>query len=143
MSDDVSAGDDIEPSDERPWEAPPADWLLQSLVGLLNGTDNAVFGMTLHISGLIISGNVISGKEYFKIFSDTMAASLNNDNNIKKYFDASEIYDDKNPMPAGYIHMKDAKVFATSGNPVPQNGVLWRGRIAQVDGFSMGILKAQ
>ncbi|MBP0716154.1 hypothetical protein J8I33_22850 [Burkholderia sp. AcTa6-5] len=52
--------------------------------------------------------------------------------------------DEPNDLPPPqYIHIKGARFFSNSGNPIPGNGgVWWRGRISEVDGFCLGELSA-
>jgi hypothetical protein len=92
------------------------DWLLQHLVALV--TDGPLeMGITLQVGGLLVSGKLVSGARYFE------AAAR--------------------PLPH-YIHLTDTKFFSTAGDPVPAGkGVWWRGRIAEVGGFTLGQLQAQ
>jgi hypothetical protein len=57
-------------------------------------------------------------------------------------FEACRIKTEDVP-PAYYVHLMDARFFNTTGNPIPGNrGVWWRARLAEVSGFSMGVLGA-
>jgi hypothetical protein len=41
--------------------------------------------------------------------------------------------------PLAYIHLAHARFFTGAGQPLPDgHGVLWRGRLAAVDGFVLG-----
>jgi len=127
------------------------DWFLQSLVNVVNGGQLS-FGVTLNVGGFLISGVLVSGKEYFDGLGgdvasgvdDSEAASLIQET-FNKYGAIYDIDDVKGkeeglPRPA-YIHMRDARFFSTSGEPVPSNqGVWWRGRIGEVQGFVLGCL---
>ncbi|WP_235202338.1 hypothetical protein, partial [Bordetella holmesii] len=46
------------------------------------------------------------------------------------------------PRP-NYIHLSDALFFTTDGEPISLQPTLWRGRLAQVDGFILGKLQPQ
>jgi hypothetical protein len=39
-----------------------------------------------------------------------------------------------------YIHLSDARVLASGVSPLPPGGMLWRGRLAEVSGWSFGHL---
>ncbi|WP_371781684.1 hypothetical protein [Streptosporangium subroseum] len=41
-----------------------------------------------------------------------------------------------------YIHLKNAKVFSPGQNPLPGNGMYWRGQISAVTGWSFGLLSS-
>ncbi|BBI98466.1 gas vesicle protein [Ferrigenium kumadai] len=126
--------------------AVPHDWFLQSLVNMAN--DGIEIGVTLQVSGLLVSGVLAGGKSYFEGFAEDFSSGLNDPEaaesvrgSFAKY---GEIYkkegDDAPPLPQ-YIHLKNARFFNTSGNPIPGNkGVWWRGRISEVAGFTLGSL---
>lgn len=125
-----------------------SDWFLQSLVNMVNIND-LEFGITLQVSGLLVSGNLVGGKEYFEGFAEDFSSSFTNEpevaENIKSSFaQYGEIYEKKDGEeipPPQYIHLKDTRFFNTSGNPIPGNkGVWWRGRISEVGGFTLGSL---
>jgi len=123
------------------------DWLLQSLLNIVN-SGGLSFGITLNVGGFLVSGHLVGGKEYFEGFGAEFASGIS-DISASESIRASlaehgKIYDtqqDDDAPPPSYIHIKEAKFFTTSGSPVPGNrGVWWRGRLSQVDGFSLGIL---
>lgn len=131
-----------------PPTTPQPDWFLQSLVNIVNGKDFE-FGITLQVSGFLISGNLVCGKRYFEgfaeDFSNIFAATPEAAASTKRSFaQFGKIYekagDEKVPDPQ-YIHLKNARFFNTSGNPIPGNkGVLWRGRLSEVASFFLGNL---
>ncbi|MEL7074909.1 MAG: gas vesicle accessory protein GvpU [Cyanobacteria bacterium J06629_2] len=109
-------------------------------------------GVTLNVKGLIISGELISREKYFKgIIQETERANGDSEM-IKIVTDTFTTMDkiikdklsekEKKPFP-NYIHLKNARFFP-GGNCTPNNkGVLWRGRLSEVDGFSIGNLSPQ
>lgn len=126
--------------------AVPHDWFLQSLVSMAN--NGVEVGVTLQVSGLLVSGVLAGGKAYFEGFAEDFSSGLNDPETAKSVRDSfakyGEIYknegDDAPPLPQ-YIHLKNARFFNTSGNPIPGNkGVWWRGRISEVAGFTLGSL---
>ncbi|QDJ35057.1 gas vesicle protein [Bordetella hinzii] len=46
------------------------------------------------------------------------------------------------PLP-NYIHLDGALFFTTDGEPISLQPTLWRGRLAEVDGFVLGKLQPQ
>ena len=45
----------------------------------------------------------------------------------------------KGPSPS-FIHLRSAKIYAAGQRPLPTTGMLWRGKISSVDGFTIGVL---
>ncbi len=136
-----------------------SDWWLAELVDLVNRTPLS-FGITINVSGVLVSGLLVGGKEYFEGASRTvseafpaegelqelvrrllaMPASLYgapHENEIPQEGPAEE--NQERPLP-GFIHLKNAR-FWTPARPVPfsqQRGIWWRGRLQAVDGFIFG-----
>lgn len=141
-----------EEKNERTQIIDDKDWFLQDLVDIVNTSNTGFsFGITLNVGGFLVSGQLIGGKEYFESFGSDFAGAFfttfpNNGEdaeNIKASFARNgEIYssnDEVEVPPPNYIHLKDAKFHNTNGEPIPSNrGVLWRGRLSGVDGFSLG-----
>lgn len=124
------------------------DWFLQKLVGLAN-SNSLEFGLTLHTQGLIISGQLVSGKKYFSTFaqqfSDAYPGDEESKENIRSAFERNgEIYDqgpEADSTPPQFIHLLNARCFAHNGKPVPSDqGVAWRGKINAISGFNFGQL---
>jgi hypothetical protein len=76
---------------------------------------------------------------------ETMLSGVSNTEGLKEGIaemldNYSKIYSEPPPegQPPSYIHLKDARIFAPGQNPIPSSGLLWRGRISCVEGFSMG-----
>lgn len=157
----MSEGDaPIDPSMAQPGDQPITarvlpdhDWFLVHLVEL--ASDGVSIGVTLHVGGLIISGEMISGKSYFEEFSSKLlgASYAGHDPEENKNFLAegfkslTAIYDrpedapeDWQPPRPAFVHLRGARVFSAAGSPIPQEGALWRGRITAVDAFSLGSL---
>jgi hypothetical protein len=128
------------------WTQP--DWFLQTLVNLANtGDGNIEIGMTLLVGGFLVSGKMVGGGKYFDGFARDLASSLADQTNAEKirtsFSQFGEIYktDAVNPPSTAYVHLMEARFFNTAGNPIPANrGVWWRGRLAEVSGFMIGIL---
>lgn len=124
------------------------DWFLEALVDEANMRNGEFIGITLQTGGAIISGMLVGSAEYFKGVSfhfrdadeepdpDTWGEWL---------LQRSEEFtfkDDEDLRPASYIHLRDARVFNGSHEPIPSNeGIWWRGRISSIDAFWLGRLK--
>lgn len=132
------------------------DWLLSQLVSLVNDFQ-LEFGVTLNVHGTIVSGTMIGGKQYLEEMAGLMGASSTSEQGdgttfeqvMAEFFrswipllDKRKGTDDEIPAPAPrYIHLRDARTLMGGGTIVPsKGGVLWRGRVAAIDGFSLGSL---
>jgi hypothetical protein len=134
--------------------APPvakADWFLQRLVSIANSTPLEI-GITLQVSGLLVSGMLVNGARYFEGIAAVLSSGLAAQPELAQavnglasfaYIYESDGTDEKLRPGAQYVHLRDARFFNTSGSPIPQNvGVWWRGRITEVGGFSFGRLSS-
>ncbi len=94
--------------------------------------------VTLHMGGLLITGELISERSYMQQFIG---------GTVQKVIDQA-IADgklqppDKDANPE-YIHLQAARFFTPGQQPIPTSGVgaLWRGRFDAVDGFILGELR--
>jgi hypothetical protein len=132
------------------------DWFLQILVNMTNAGDgSAEIGITLVVSGFLVSGKMIGGAKYFEGVAKDFASGFTDQTvaeNIRTSFSQfGEIYrtdavqqdaaDQPLPSPA-YVHLKEARFFNTAGNPIPANhGIWWRGRLSEVSGFVLGTIE--
>jgi hypothetical protein len=124
------------------------DWFLGVLVGLAN--QGASMGITLQVGGLLVSGTLIGGAEYFEGFASDFSSVFEDKNTAEQYRSAfaagaenykARTFDDSEEIVDAYIHIKGARFFNTSGKAVPANrGVWWRGRLSEVSGFCLGSL---
>ena len=135
-----------------------ADWFLQLLVKTVNGKDDIAFPITLNVSGVMISGELVSGHRYFEGFAKDLKEVLfgtnsEGGNDIERSIrQLGDIYtqslrepelDDEELSPPNFIHLMNARVFHPSGKPIPDNkGVWWRGKLNAIDGFIVGTLSA-
>ena len=130
----------------------PVDCFLQSLVEIVND-ESANIPITLSVGGLLISGDMIGGKTYFDEFALQFKdgfrdISSETASTIEVTFKRlGDVYDTiqkesqgSGAMPKPYIiHLKDAQIYQSGAGPPPsEKGVLWRGRLEAVDGFSLG-----
>jgi len=125
------------------------DWFLQTIIETVIQA-GVEMGVTLTVGGTTIGGLLISGKKYFEELSDSIGSLSKKDDDVESIMangwrQYTQLYDvpegapdDWKPNPAGYIHLRDARVYAAGEQPIPENGMLWRGRLAAVDGFALG-----
>lgn len=123
------------------------DWYLQKLVSIANSS-GIQFGITLVVGGSVVSGQLVGGQKYFEEFAREFAEAWPGERreDIRRAFASNaEIYqrspqEDEKGFPPQFIHLIDARCFYP-GSQLPNNrGVLWRGRINAVSGFSLGML---
>ena len=112
-------------------------------------------GITLQVGGMLVSGDLVAVNTYFDGIGEEFSSSstfvndLEAAKSIKDSFSTlgarliqTDETEDEQLLPQ-FIHLKNARFFHTSGNPIPSNrGVFWRGRICEVGGFSLGSLSA-
>jgi hypothetical protein len=126
------------------------DWHLQLLVENANDFGIEV-PITLFVPGGVVAGIVTSGKVYFELFAEHFAAGWPEE--VRAEIQASmatpaEVYPrlepgEKSPrkIPARFIHLRDAQLVSLQGNlPAIGEGMLWRGALAAVSGYSLGWL---
>lgn len=138
--------------DSTPGQPPGADAFLQFLVNLVNnGSQIESIGVTLQMGGMLVSGSIISGAEYFDSFATNFTSSLDTlDTDTRKTVRASlaelgdvfRVPQPADPLP-NYIHLADALFFTADGTPIAGQPTLWRGRTSSVDGFILGRLQSE
>lgn len=133
------------------WSRP--DWFLQRLVNITNVEPNIAIGMTLLVGGFLVSGQMVHRTKYFDGIGEAIATTVKATGadealvesvraGYAKYGDFGNS-DPNEFLDITFIHLKDARFFNTSGNPIPRNGgVWWRCRLTEVSGFMLGSLSA-
>jgi hypothetical protein len=125
------------------------DWFIQSLVNIANVAPLS-FGVTLQVSGLLVSGYLVSGKAYFEAVGQQIISGFSQNaalaDQMRKMFATFESAypsgpgQTERPVPQ-FVHLQNARFYSTDGTPVPSNeGVWWRGRISEISGIVIGIL---
>jgi len=133
------------------------DPMLNLIVNLAE-TVGVEFPITLFVNGSTITGVVINYKTYLREIIGAMREGREGSNELGRVFidtftgamekRAEEIPDllseedeeEKHP-PRRFIHLRNARVIAGSNFfPTQGRGLIWRGRISSVDGFSFGTL---
>lgn len=132
--------------------APSADAFLQFLVNLVNnGSQIESIGVTLQMGGMLVSGSIISGAEYFDSFATNFTSSLDTldadtrktvRSSLAELGDVFRLPQPVDPLP-NYIHLANALFFTADGTPIAGQPTLWRGRTSAVDGFILGRLQSE
>lgn len=130
--------------DKTQWQGRSTDWLLQWVVDFVSRTDLEI-GITLTIGGNLVSGRLISHKKYFEVLSEDLSKAFEAVGSepakaIKDLFASfvpAEHAGEEEPSPQ-YLHLRESRVFTSSGGPISSVGALWRGKISSVDGIIFG-----
>lgn len=96
--------------------------------------------ITLNVNGALISGTTISAQEYFEslgeAFEDGNEVSQKLGEELLKAGEAAESGGDDS---IHFIHLKNTQVYLAESKGTPSKGkILWRGKLAEVDGFFLG-----
>ena len=126
------------------------------MVELANKIDGWSMGLTLFVPGAVISGVLIGIKEYYARYGLQWRQVLG-DNDAGNALEAKwrkfgedafatiaaeEEKTDVAPVLPSYIHLRDARIILGSAVVPVNEGLLWRGRIGAVAGFSVGLMSA-
>jgi len=96
--------------------------------------------ITLNVKGAVITGTIVSAKEYFEtlseIFDDGNEVAQKLSEQLSR---AGESAHSDGSSEANFIHMKETKVYCGDSKSTPSKGeILWRGKLSEVDGFFLG-----
>ncbi|UTV87502.1 hypothetical protein KDX00_03080 [Cobetia amphilecti] len=122
------------------------DLLLSGLIAMAES--GATVGVTLYVNGSVITGELVSQKNYVKEIVRSLRSSMEHafQENSGTILDALNTVGD---MPNGspkeegeavefeFVHLSRAQCIQ-GGNWVPSNGIPWRGKLSAVDGFMVG-----
>ena len=111
--------------------------------------DGLEIGVTLLAESVIVSGTLIGGEQYLKLFGEDFAAVFGylgdeKQDEIRNAYveEGRRIYKksegDAAARNPAFVHLKDAQYFSPGTEPIPQEGLLWRGRLTKVSGFTLG-----
>jgi len=135
-------------------ETLPFDPTLGNLVSLINVLDETEISVILYVSGVVVSGMLISAQKYYRLliggmsdpsrrgertsaeatqfFADFFKPVLQSlEKDLKDYRDFRKV-----PSRPHHIHLRHAQSFVSGSEPLP--GVLWRGRLTAIDAWSIG-----
>lgn len=130
--------------------APSKDWFLQFVVNLANN-NRFELDITLTVGGFLVSGTLTGVRTYFDELGDYFAGSFDSSETseeVRGTFkqigeQCSCVSPSEKTETPSYIHLKSARFYDAQGNSIGQNtpGVLWRGRISEVQGFAPGLIE--
>lgn len=122
------------------------DWQLVTIVESLNRQGDGEIALTLFVHGTVVTGTAIGAAAYYRLQADRLRGAV--DGNLDEIFEmfadqvtTENLDPDRDPdevtLPY-FVHLKDADLFM-NGQVVSMKG-LWRGKIASVDGVTIGRL---
>lgn len=131
-----------------------SDWFL---VFLISYADNYGIeqGIALTVGGSLITGTLISGRTYFEEIAKALergkCQSKNGDDSadllktmaesygqFSQFYPKLELTEEHPVRQMRYVHLRNARVVSPTGHISPSDSVLWRGKLANVDGFMLG-----
>ncbi len=151
MMDAPSETDAVDDYRDENFDIPQQDPALEVLVEVINALRETEIGITLHASGLIVSGMLISGRRYFELLIESLESSSSEgvatfgqlftpfrDRYIEDALAGESTEEEAHTTlrPVGFIHMRDAQTFSPTGHALP--GTLWRARLTEITGWSIG-----
>ena len=103
-------------------------------------------GVTLTVPGGVVTGLLIGVNRYWREYEAAgRSAGDEMSGMMRGFFTLPDKGEDEEEMPGlvwRHIHLRDAR-FVTGGVESPANGMLWRGRLGHVSGWSIGVMRAQ
>lgn len=155
MSDESTEGTEIEQV-EAPTEAEletyarernsrQPDTMLAIFVDLANRNGEGV-GVTLTVGGSLISGTIVGRVQWIDGIMERYGEQVSGFRAFREVWtEQVERFDSDEPMAAyeSIIHVKDARWWGGDpDSPLPTEGAFWRGRLDQIQGWSLGTLGA-
>ena len=118
---------------------PSKDNILEFLVLAANKHDFNL-DITLNVKGAVITGTMISAKEYFRSLSGTFEDGNDIAQMLSEQLNqAGEVAQNSDDTVVNFLHMKETKVYCGDSKPTPSKGqILWRGKLSEIDGFFLG-----
>jgi hypothetical protein len=123
------------------------DGLLRMFAKLVQEVD-AEIGITLNVGGACVTGRLVGRDKWLEAFASwteeegELAGTIGR--SLQRALERADLEDPiSDEVPYRFLHLKDA--FLVSGDglmPTSGRGALWRGRISQVSGWSLGNLAA-
>lgn len=108
-----------------------SDRYLQTKIQYANTHLDYSSPITLLISGLIVSGELIGANTYW-----TLASTLGEADQSPQELENIESFFLSVADPDQFIHLRNARIIHPSGHLLPNtHGLLWRGQVASIDGF--------
>ena len=144
--------------DEPETEAAPLapahqqDWFLEQLIDF--ASRGVELDVVLTIGGSHLAGTLVGGRKYFEVMASKVRAAKapqgseapealgvvldQHAANYPTFESANELTFGEQRY--GYIHLLKARWYSVNGQRFPTDGTEWRGRLAAVEGFTIGTL---
>ncbi|OQO90713.1 gas vesicle accessory protein GvpU [Saccharomonospora piscinae] len=126
-----------------------ADFLLQAFVDAANQMEDFAMGVTLSVSGGIISGDLVTATRWM----DEVATLVEMEGSEAAYHvgnvyrEQAGLYKKRASQNRGevhgevtYIHLRNSQWLMREGHLGPEPGVHWRGLLTEVSGWALGRL---
>ncbi|MFC0471397.1 gas vesicle accessory protein GvpU [Halalkalibacter kiskunsagensis] len=115
------------------------DSILEFFVQAANKHDFSL-DITLNVKGAVITGTMVSAKEYFDTLSETFEEGSEVSQKVSEQLTrAKDTLETHDKVEAHFIHLKNTKVYCGDSKPTPSRGkILWRGKLCEIDGFFLG-----
>lgn len=115
------------------------DSILEFFVQASNKHDFSL-DITLNVKGAVVTGTLVSAKEYFDSLSETFEDGSDIAQKLSEELaKAGESVQESQSPEAHFIHLKNAKVYCGDSKPTPSKGkIMWRGKLNEIDGFFLG-----
>ena len=125
---------------------------LQQLVRMVNNAETDFnFGITLFTTAGVLTGQLISKKKYFRLFGESFKGGLHQAfpdadwQNIADSYAAigtegDDLPEGKYECPPQFIHLEGARLLGGDGGLIIKGGMLWRGKLQSVSGFTLGLI---
>lgn len=151
MSDDVTSDTCNELPEVSQEDATPIDMFLEVVLDLLSKGEHpdAFATLTLTVGGLVVTGDAIPTSVWLRMWIDQLeSGGVPFDAEARGLVDRfyaelvglhDKLKEADKPAPAWrFVCMKDVMIFTGGGAPVRLP--LWRGRLAEINGWSLGRL---
>ncbi|WP_316572706.1 gas vesicle accessory protein GvpU [Neobacillus sp. YIM B06451] len=118
---------------------PGKDNVLEVFVQAAN-KHNYNLDITLNVKGAVITGTLVSAKEYFESLSQAFEDGGDIAEKLgEMLINAGEAADSEAHDTANFIHLTNTRVYCGDSKSTPSKGeFLWRGKLSEVDGFFLG-----
>jgi hypothetical protein len=113
------------------------------LLKIVNKLDASI-GVTLLSKGTFITGQMISGKQYYENVVERMKQAGDAGVALSSYFtnSAENVYSpsDDSDAPTNFLHLKDVKIRSPEGSVDTLNGAYLRMKVEEIDGHFIGAM---
>lgn len=129
--------------------APQHDPRLEALVHIVNSVENGDVGVTLFVNGCIVTGMLIGARMYLKEYARQWRGAMSDPEIAEEVeriiIDQGEesirkLEAQESPPRNAFIHLRNARYITGHVIAPQEGGLLWRGRLSEVSGWSLGAI---